>query len=144
MLVDRQRAHRHQRPHRGDRCASPDVAAGFHCGVTIATYVPADHESKGGSEATVRIAKADLVPTEVNLRDDYRSWAELVEACDAFMTKVNGREHRITRRVPAVMLSEERSRLQRLPAVAYTAAFARGVPSCCQAVGSSFLGAAGW
>ena len=99
------------------------VAAGKHYGVTIATCVPADPESKGGSEATVRIAKADLVPTETNLRDDYRSWAELVEACEAFMAKVNGREHRITRRAPDEMLVEEQQRLHRLPDVAYTAAF---------------------
>jgi hypothetical protein len=32
-------------------------------GVTIATCVPADPESKGGSEATVRVAKADLQPS---------------------------------------------------------------------------------
>lgn len=99
------------------------VAAGLHYGVTIATCVPADPESKGGSEATVRIAKADLVPTEVNLRDDYRCWAELVEACEAFMAKVNGREHRVTRRTPAEMLAEEAQRLHRLPEAAYTAAF---------------------
>jgi transposase len=99
------------------------VAAGLHYGVTIATCVPADPESKGGSEATVRIAKADLVPTDTNLLDGYRSWAELVEACEAFMAKVNGREHRITRRQPNEMLAEERTRLHRLPDVAYTAAF---------------------
>lgn len=99
------------------------VAAGKHYGVVVATCVPADPESKGGSEATVRIAKADLVPTEVNLRPDYASWAEVVEACDAFMAKVNGREHRVTRRVPAEMLAEEQQRLHRLPDVAYTAAF---------------------
>ncbi len=85
--------------------------------------MPADPESKGGSEATVRVAKADLVPTEVNLRADYGSWAELVEACEAFMAKVNGREHRITRRGPDEMLAEEPQRLHRLPDVAYTAAF---------------------
>lgn len=99
------------------------VAAGRHYGVTIATCVPADPESKGGSEATVRIAKADLVPTEVNLRDGYGSWAELVEACEAFMAKVNNREHRVTRRAPGEMLAEEHRRLHRLPDVAYTAAF---------------------
>lgn len=99
------------------------VAAGVHYGVTIATCVPADPESKGGSEATVRIAKADLVPTEVNLRVDYGSWDELVEACEVFMAKVNGREHRITRRAPAEMLAEETQRLHRLPEIAYTAAF---------------------
>ena len=99
------------------------VAAGLHYGVTIATCVPADPESKGGSESTVKIAKADLVPTDTNLRDDYRSWAELVEACEVFMAKVNGREHRITRRRPEEMLAEEQQRLHRLPDVAYTAAF---------------------
>ena len=36
------------------------VAAARHYGLTIATCVVADPESKGGSEATVRVAKADL------------------------------------------------------------------------------------
>ena len=99
------------------------VEAGLHYGVTIATCVPADPESKGGSEATVRIAKADLVPTEVNLGDDYESWAELVEACDEFMDKVNGRPHRVTRRVPVEMLAEEHQRLHRIPETAFTTAF---------------------
>jgi hypothetical protein len=40
------------------------VAASRHNGLTIATCAPADPESKGGSEATVRIAKAGLVPTD--------------------------------------------------------------------------------
>ena len=40
---------------------------GKHYGLTIATCVPADPASKGGSENTVKIAKADLVPTEANL-----------------------------------------------------------------------------
>ena len=53
------------------------VAVGRHYGLTIATCVPADPQSKGGSEATVRIAKADLVPTDHNLRDDYEDFAEL-------------------------------------------------------------------
>jgi len=99
------------------------VSAGHHYGVTIATCVPADPESKGGSEATVRIAKADLVPTEVNLRDEYGWWDELVEACEGFMGKVNGRPHRITRHQPAEMLAEEQTRLHRLPEVGFTAAF---------------------
>jgi hypothetical protein len=99
------------------------VEASLHYGVTIATCVVADPESKGGSEATVRIAKADLVPTDTNLRGDYESWAELVDACNGFMAKVNGREHRVTRRVPAEMLAEERPRLHRLPEAAFTAVF---------------------
>lgn len=99
------------------------VAVGGHYGVTIETCVPADPESKGGVEATVRVAKADLVPTDANLRGDYSSWAELVEACDAFMTEVNGRDHRVTRRAPVVMLAEERTRLHRLPERPYTTVF---------------------
>src|SRR5690606_8373951 len=51
------------------------------------------------------------------------SWTELVEACEEFMGKVNGREHRVTRRVPAEMLAEEAQRLHRLPEVAFTAVF---------------------
>ena len=47
------------------------VAFGRHYGLTVATCVPADPASKGGSESTVRIAKADLVPTEANLLPDY-------------------------------------------------------------------------
>ena len=99
------------------------VQVGHHYGVTIATCVPADPESKGGSKRTVQIAKADLVPTDTNLRDDYASWAELVDACEAFMDKVNGRAHRVTRRAPVEMLAEERARLHRLPDAAFTAAF---------------------
>jgi transposase len=99
------------------------VSVGRHYGLTIATCVPADPESKGGSEATVRIAKADLVPTEHNLRAEYGDFAELERACDAFCERVNAREHRITRRAPAVMLVEERERLHRLPALPPTVCF---------------------
>lgn len=99
------------------------VAIGSHYGITIATCVPADPESKGGSEATVRVAKADLVPTDANLLDDYGSWAELVDACERFMVEVNGREHRATRRAPVDMLAEEQQRLHRLPQRPYTAVF---------------------
>jgi transposase len=99
------------------------VAAGHHYGVTIATCVPFDPESKGGSEATVRIAKADLVPTDANLLDDYQSWAELVDACEQFCVDVNARTHRVTRRAPVEMLAEEQQHLHRLPDVGYTAVF---------------------
>lgn len=40
-----------------------------------------------------------------------------------FCERVNTREHRITRRAPAVMLSEEQERLRRLPAIAHTVCF---------------------
>jgi transposase len=99
------------------------VAASRHYGLTIATCVPADPQSKGGSEATVRIAKADLVPTDHNLRAAYRDFTELERSCEAFCERVNAREYRVTRRVPAVMLCEERERLHPLPAVAHTVCF---------------------
>src|SRR6266516_508549 len=57
------------------------VAVGRHYGLTVATCVPADPESKGGSEAMVRIARADLVPTEHNLRGEYADFGELELAC---------------------------------------------------------------
>jgi hypothetical protein len=38
-------------------------------------------ESKGGAEATVRIAKADLVPTNANFLAAYDTFAELTNAC---------------------------------------------------------------
>ena len=74
------------------------VAAGRHYGITVTTCVPADPESKGGAEATVRIAKRDLLPTEVNLRPDYTSFAELEQAAAVFCGQVNARPHRETGR----------------------------------------------
>ena len=99
------------------------VAASRHYGLTVASCVPADPESKGGSEATVRIAKADLVPTDHNLRAGYGSFAELEDACEAFCERVNAREHRVTRRVPTAMLAAERRRLHPLPASPHTLCF---------------------
>jgi hypothetical protein len=99
------------------------VAAAAHYGLTVATCLPADAPTKGGSEATVRVAKADLVPTEANLLGAYGSWAELEAAAEALCAELNARAHRITRRAPAEMLVEERSRLHRLPVHPYTAAF---------------------
>ncbi|WP_127934046.1 IS21 family transposase [Nonomuraea polychroma] len=94
-----------------------------HYGMTIRTCVPADPESKGGSEATVRIAKADLVPTEVNLLAEYRTFGELEAACRAFGEEVNGRIHRETKRRPIELLAEERTRLHPLPKQPFTVAF---------------------
>jgi hypothetical protein len=85
--------------------------------------VPADPASKGGSENAVKIAKADLVPTEANLLADYGSFVELEQACAAFCEQVNNRPHRVTRRTPAEMLAEERTRLHPLPEHPWTAAF---------------------
>lgn len=99
------------------------VAFCAHYGVEVATCVPADPESKGGSESSVRIAKADLVPTGANLLEEYASFAELVEACEGFAEEVNHRPHRATRRPPAELLAEERQRLHVVPERPHTACF---------------------
>lgn len=66
--------------------------------------------------AEPQLATADLVPTDANPRGDYTGWAELVEACEVFTAEVNTRVHRVSRRPPAEMLTEERNRLHTLPA----------------------------
>src|SRR5699024_1573583 len=98
------------------------VEVGRHYGMQVHTCVPFDPESKGGTEATVKIAKADRVPTEANLREAYASFAELAAACDAFTTRVNSRVHRESARIPAEALAEERARLHVLPVAPHTMA----------------------
>lgn len=98
------------------------VEVARHYGCQVYTCVPFDPESKGGTEATVRLGKADLVPTDTNLRDSYGSFAELEQACEEFMAKVNGRKHRETARVPAEALADERHRLHMLPVAPHTVA----------------------
>jgi transposase len=75
------------------------VEVGRHYGLTIRSCVPADPQTKGGSEHTVKIAKADLVPTEANLLAAYASFGALETACRVFCDEVNDREHRETRRL---------------------------------------------
>jgi len=102
----------------------PDVvAAGRYYGMMIRTCVPADPQFKGGAEATVRIAKADLVPTEANLLAEYDSFADLEAACTVFCDNVNTRPHRVTGRPPTQVLAEERARLHVLPEHPVTVAF---------------------
>jgi len=107
------------------------VSFGRHYGVTVLTCAPADPASKGGVEASVKVAKADLVPTDTNLRPEYGSFAELEAACEEFMVQVNSRVHRVTRRVPVEMLAEEQTRLHRVPDEPHTVVFglARRVPA---------------
>jgi transposase len=106
------------------------VAFGRHYGVTVHTCVAADPASKGGSESSVKIAKADLVPKDTNLLDAYDSFAQLEAACEAFCAQVNARPHRVTRRAPVDMLAQEQARLHPIPAVPHTVAFGvtRAVP----------------
>ncbi len=102
--------------------AGPVINPGRHYGMQVETCVPYDPETKGGAEATVKIAKADLVPTDANLLAAYRSFRELVTACEDLENEVNERPHRETRRKPAEMLVEERVHLHTLPAEPYAAA----------------------
>jgi hypothetical protein len=99
------------------------LAFARHYGVTIHTCEPADPASKGGSESTVKLAKADLVPKDTNLLPAYGSFAQLEAACEVFCGQVNARVHRVTRRAPVDMLAEEQARLHRVPIVAHTVAF---------------------
>ena len=102
-----------------------------HYGVTVHTCEPADPASKGGSESTVKIAKADLVPTDTNLLEAYDTFADFETACELFCNDVNARVHRVTRRTPNAMLAEEQPRLHPVPLVPHTVAFglARTVPA---------------
>lgn len=99
------------------------LEVGRHYGMTIRSCLPADPETKGGSEATVRIAKADLVPTATNLAAEFRSFGQLEAACRTFCDQVNDRVHRVSHRRPVEALAEERGRLHRLPERPFTVAF---------------------
>jgi transposase len=46
------------------------VAFARHDGLVVHTCKPADPASKGGSENTAKVAKADPVPTSENLREE--------------------------------------------------------------------------
>ena len=94
-----------------------------HYSVVVHTCVPADPASKGGTESSVKLAKADLVPTDTNLRREYASFAELESACVEFCELVNRRVHRVTRRVPVEMLAEEKARLHPVATDPFTVAF---------------------
>ena len=99
------------------------VAVSRYYGITICTCVPFDPESKGGSESSVKVAKADLVPTDYNLLADYDSFGALEATCGELQTELNARPHSVTRRPPAEMLEEERVHLHGIPDEPYTAAF---------------------
>lgn len=99
------------------------VEVSRYYGITIATCVPFDPESKGGSESSVKLAKADLVPTDYNLLDPYTCLGELEVACAEVAAALNARPHAVTRRAPAELLDIERVHLHPVPDSAYTAAF---------------------
>ncbi|GAA1024777.1 hypothetical protein Aple_104060 [Acrocarpospora pleiomorpha] len=98
------------------------VALGRHYGCTVATCVPFDPESKGGAEATVKIAKADLVPTSANLLAHYDGFADLAAATRQWCERVNQRVHREIGTRPLERLAVERGLLHRLPEQPYALA----------------------
>lgn len=101
----------------------PDiVAAGRHYGCTVETCRPYDPESKGGAEHTVKIAKADLVPTTANLLGAYESFTDLADACFEWCARVNTRPHRETKAAPVDRLVVERRHLHPVPAEPYQVA----------------------
>ncbi|WP_443056164.1 hypothetical protein [Streptomyces sp. NBC_00239] len=91
------------------------VAASQHYGCQVVRCVPCGPESKGGAEATVRIAKGDLVPTDANLLPAYDTFAELADACLTRCDVVNSRRHRAAGQIPADRLDIERTTLHVLP-----------------------------
>lgn len=98
------------------------VALGRHYGCKVETCRPFDPESKGGAEHTVKIAKADLVPTTANLAPAYSSFIELADACFDWCERINARTHRETNAAPVDRLAIERGHLHALPAEPHTAA----------------------
>ncbi len=91
------------------------VALGQHYGCSVESCVPFDPETKGGVEATVKIAKWDLVPKAANLLPDYETFEALAEACEQFCDRVNNRVHRETGKRPVDRLAIERQALHRIP-----------------------------
>lgn len=101
----------------------PDmVALGRHYSCAVQTCRPFDPESRGGAEATVKVAKADVVPTLVNLASEYGSFGELQGACAAWCERVNARIHGESAAVPDQRLAAERARMHPLPEQPYVRA----------------------
>jgi hypothetical protein len=107
------------------------VSAARHYGVQVRTCVPSEAAPGPTAVAEVRVATSDLVPTETNLRREYRSFAELRAACSAFTDRANGRSHRggqVAGRTPYERLAVERPRLHPLPSAPHALALGRVMP----------------
>src|SRR4029078_10009536 len=98
------------------------VTFGRYYGISVLTCQPAAPASKGGVENAVKLAKADIVPTDTNLLPQYGTFAELETACSTFVTEINARVHPPTGRPPAEMLAQERTALHGVPDLPHTAA----------------------
>jgi transposase len=91
-------------------------------GVALHTCVVADPESKGGSESSVKLAKADVLPRPDNLVEDYRDFQSLEDACASTTLRFNTRVHRETNARPVDRLELERTELHSIPAEPYSIA----------------------
>jgi transposase len=98
------------------------VTFGRFYGISVLTCEPADPASKGGVENAVKLAKADIVPTETNLLPQYDSFADVEAGCAGFTAEINARVHRATGRCPVEMLTAERPTLHAIPDLPHTAA----------------------
>ena len=99
------------------------LSVAHYYGVSLHTCVPADPESKGGSESTVKLAKADVLPRPDNLVEHYRDFAALEQACAEATERFNHRVHTMTGERPVDRLEREREHLHAIPATPYSVAF---------------------
>ncbi len=116
---------------RGSPVRNPKmVAFSSSTGFTVHTCEPR-FRPRGGSEVDGEGRRRPPGAQDTNLLEAYASFAELEAACATFCEEVNNRVHRVTRRVPAEMLAEERLRLHPVPAHPHTVAFGltRTVPA---------------
>jgi transposase len=98
------------------------LGVAHYYGVGVHTCVVADPESKGGTEATVRIAKADVLPRPDNLVAAYGDFAALERACAEATIRFNTRVHRETGARPVDRLVIEATQLHPIPAEPYSVA----------------------
>jgi hypothetical protein len=94
-----------------------------HYGFTLRTCVPYDPASKGGVEASVRIAKEHLCPKTTNLVEGYKTHGDLDVAITGFDALINQRVHSTSGKIPALELAVERSGFHPLPKTPFTQAF---------------------
>lgn len=99
------------------------LSVAHYYGVSLHTCVPADPESKGGSESTVKLAKADVLPRPDNLVEAYDDFAALEAACMEATERFNTRVHTETRERPVDRLAREREHLHVIPDEPYSLAF---------------------
>lgn len=98
------------------------LGVAHYYGVSVHTCVVADPESKGGSESSVKLAKADVLPRPDNLVAAYPDLSSLERACAETTTRCNTRVHRETGERPVDRLARERAELHAIPAEPYSVA----------------------